>query len=50
MAEGVEAFRRDLVGALHVDAALVDTVLIGSSVAPHVGPGAYGAAVLAPVV
>jgi DegV family protein with EDD domain len=47
-AEGIDAFRRDLVAALGVDDANVETVLIGSSVAPHVGTGAYGAAVLAP--
>jgi DegV family protein with EDD domain len=46
-AEAIDAFRRDLAAALRVDEANVETVLIGSSVAPHVGPGAYGAAVLA---
>ena len=47
-AEAIDAFRRDLVAALHVDDANVETILIGSSVAPHVGPGAYGAAILGP--
>jgi DegV family protein with EDD domain len=47
-APGVEAFARDLEAALEVDESTVETVLIGSSVAPHVGPGAYGAVVLAP--
>ncbi len=47
-AAGVDMFRGDLELALGVNDANVETVLIGSSVAPHVGPGAYGAVVLAP--
>jgi fatty acid-binding protein DegV len=47
-APGIEVFRGDLAAALQIDEAKVETVLIGPSVAPHVGPGAYGAAVLAP--
>lgn len=47
-APGVEAFARELAAAAGIPMNQVDTVLIGPSVAPHVGPGAYGAAVLAP--
>jgi DegV family protein with EDD domain len=47
-APGVETFARDLAGAAGIGIDQVDTVVIGPSVAPHVGPGAYGAAVLAP--
>jgi DegV family protein with EDD domain len=47
-AEAVDTFRRDLEAVLKVDDANVETFLIGSSVAPHVGPGAYGAAILSP--
>lgn len=47
-APGIDAFRSELCTALKVPEEKVETILIGSSVAPHVGPGAYGAAVLAP--
>jgi DegV family protein with EDD domain len=47
-APGVEGFAQELAAAAGVPLERVETVLIGPSVAPHVGPGAYGAAVLAP--
>jgi DegV family protein with EDD domain len=45
-APGVEAFTRELAAAVGIPVERIDTVLIGPSVAPHVGPGAYGAAFL----
>ncbi|MEA2622242.1 MAG: fatty acid kinase fatty acid binding subunit [Chloroflexota bacterium] len=47
-APGVHAFAQELAGRLSIPMEQVETVLIGPSVAPHVGPGAYGAAVLVP--
>ncbi len=46
MAPGVDAFRADAIDATGVDAGTVFTELIGPSVAPHSGPGAFGAALL----
>ena len=46
MAPGIDAFRADAVAATGVAAAGVITELIGPSVAPHAGPGAFGASVL----
>ena len=46
MAPGIDGFRADAVAATGVHAASVVTELIGPSVAPHAGPGAFGAAVL----
>jgi DegV family protein with EDD domain len=45
-AAGVGLFADDLAEAIGVPVERLETVLIGPSVAPHVGPGAYGAAVL----
>lgn len=45
-APGIESFADDLARALGLPRAAVGIGLIGPSVAPHVGPGAYGAAVL----
>jgi DegV family protein with EDD domain len=45
-APDAEAFADELAQAAGVPRAAVMTSLIGPSVAPHVGPGAYGAAVL----
>jgi DegV family protein with EDD domain len=45
-APGIESFAQDLALACGVGRESVTTSLIGPSVAPHVGPGAYGAAVL----
>jgi DegV family protein with EDD domain len=45
-APGVGTFAEDLSHATGIPIDRVETVLIGPSVAPHVGPGAYGAAVL----
>lgn len=47
MAPGIEAFRADAVAVSGVAAASVVTELVGPSVAPHTGPGAFGAALLA---
>jgi DegV family protein with EDD domain len=47
MAPGIEAFRAEAVAATGVAAASVITELVGPSVAPHTGPGAFGAALLA---
>ena len=44
-APGVQAFAADLAQALAVPIEKVSINLVGSSVAPHIGPGAYGAAV-----
>jgi DegV family protein with EDD domain len=46
MAPGIEAFRADAVAASGVAASSVVTELVGPSVAPHTGPGAFGAALL----
>ncbi len=46
LAPAIESFADDLAGALGLPRAAISTGLIGPSVAPHVGPGAYGAAVL----
>ena len=46
MAPGIEAFRADAVAATGVAPGGVITELIGPSVAPHTGPGAFGAVVL----
>ncbi len=46
MAPGIEAFRVDAIAAAGIPGATVFTELIGPSVAPHAGPGAYGAAIL----
>jgi DegV family protein with EDD domain len=45
-APGVGAFAEDLSKATGIPMHEIETVLIGSSVAPHVGPGAFGAAIL----
>ncbi len=45
-ATDIESFADELAGALGLPRAEVSIGLIGPSVAPHVGPGAYGAAVL----
>lgn len=45
-AADIESFADELAGALGLPRAEVSIGLIGPSVAPHVGPGAYGAAVL----
>lgn len=45
-AEDVDAFARDLGAATGVEPGNMQTYLIGPSVGPHVGPGAYGAVVL----
>ncbi len=45
-APDIETFADDLAQALGLPRAAISTGLIGPSVAPHVGPGAYGAAVL----
>lgn len=42
----IEAFADELAEALRLPRSEVPALLIGPSVAPHVGPGAYGAAVL----
>ena len=46
MAPGVDAFRDDAAAAAGLPATGVFTELIGPSVAPHSGPGAFGAALL----
>lgn len=45
-APGVGTFAEDLSEATGIPMDRIETVLIGPSVAPHVGPGAYGAAIL----
>lgn len=45
-APGVGTFAQDLGDATGIPMDRIETVLIGPSVAPHVGPGAYGAALL----
>ncbi len=45
-APDIESFTDELATALGLPRAAISTGLIGPSVAPHVGPGAYGAAVL----
>ena len=45
-APAIGAFADDLSRATGIPMEQIETVLIGSSVAPHVGPGAYGAAIL----
>lgn len=45
-APAIESFTDELASALGLARAAISTSLIGPSVAPHVGPGAYGAAVL----
>jgi len=47
MAPGIDAFPADVVAATGVAAGSVVTELIGPSVAPHSGPGAFGTAVIA---
>lgn len=47
MAPGIDDFRADAVAATGVAAGSVVMELIGPSVAPHSGPGAFGAAVIA---
>ena len=44
-APGVQAFAADLAQVSAVPIEKVSINLVGSSVAPHIGPGAYGAAV-----
>ena len=46
MAPGIDAFREDVAAATGIAADAVSTELIGPSVAPHAGPGAFGAAIL----
>ncbi len=45
-APGIESFADEVAQALGLPRAVVPIGLIGPSVAPHVGPGAYGAVVL----
>lgn len=45
-APGIGTFAEDLASATGIPLEQVPTLLIGPSVAPHVGPGAYGAAIL----
>ena len=45
-ADGVDEFAADLVEATGIARDKMSTHLIGASVGPHVGPGAYGAVVL----
>jgi DegV family protein with EDD domain len=45
-APGVQAFAEDLARASAVPIEKVSLNLVGSTVAPHIGPGAFGAAVL----
>ncbi|MEJ7751824.1 MAG: DegV family protein [Candidatus Limnocylindrales bacterium] len=45
-APDIESFREELATALGLPRETIGMGLIGPSVAPHVGPGAYGAAVL----
>jgi DegV family protein with EDD domain len=46
MSPDVEAFADELAARANLDRSTVLIAPVGSSVAPHVGPGAYGAAVL----
>lgn len=45
-ASHIDSFAADLAERTGVPVAEMSTILIGASVAPHVGPGAYGAAML----
>jgi DegV family protein with EDD domain len=47
LAPGIDAFCDELTGRAGLDPAGVITELIGPSVAPHAGPGAFGACILA---
>jgi fatty acid kinase fatty acid binding subunit len=44
--ENVEAFGDELARAAGIDRVTLSTQIIGASIGPHVGPGAYGAVVL----
>lgn len=46
-APGVEAFRAELAAVTGVPEAAIVTELVGPSIAPHVGPGAFGFVMLA---